>query len=113
MFPGGDDEKETLDGIDLTWFDKTSQRLKAGTHAFKASRRILIDKTSGKSKRPLTVGSPRDKIIQEGMRAILSSIYEPQFSNSSYGFRPGRSCHMALKEVKGWKDCNWFIEIDY
>lgn len=112
LSPGGDDEKETLDGIDLTWFDKTSQRLKAGTHAFKASRRILIDKTSGKSKRPLTVGSPRDKIIQEGMRAILSSIYEPQFSNSSYGFRPGRSCHMALKEVKGWKDCNWFIEID-
>lgn len=112
MSPGGDTKQETLDGIAENWFHKATQQLKAGTYNFKASRRVLIDKSSAEGKRPLTVGSPRDKIIQEGMRAILSTIYEPQFSNNSYGFRPGKSCHMALKEVKGWKDCSWFIEID-
>jgi len=50
--------------------------------------------------RPLTVAPPRDKIVQEVLRLILEVVYEPTFLDQSHGFRPARSCHTALKEVK-------------
>lgn len=89
---------ETLDGISSSWIDKTSESLKNQSFQFKPVRREFIPKANGK-KRPLGIPSPRDKIIQEAMRAILEVIYEPVFLNSSHGFRPKRGCHTALKEI--------------
>jgi group II intron reverse transcriptase/maturase len=59
----------------------------------------MIPKANGKM-RPLTVAPPRDKIVQEVLRMILEVIFEPTFSNHSHGFRPTRSCHSALRQIK-------------
>lgn len=64
----------------------------------------MIPKPGKKNKRPLTIGNPRDKIIQEAMRGILAAIYEPKFLDCSYGFREGRGAHDALRTIKQWKD---------
>ena len=54
-----------------------------------------------------------DKLVQEAIRLILEAYYEPQFRDSSHGFRPQRSCHTALKRVKEqWTGAKWFIEGD-
>jgi group II intron reverse transcriptase/maturase len=76
------------------------------------SRIINIPKASGGT-RPLSIGTPRDKIIQEAMRMILEAIYEPNFSDNSHGFRPLRSCHSALKAFyTNFQDSQWLIEGD-
>jgi group II intron reverse transcriptase/maturase len=51
-------------------------------------------------------------LLQEVLRSILESYYEPQFSDSSHGFRPNRGCHTALSEIQTWKGTKWFIEGD-
>jgi retron-type reverse transcriptase len=47
----------------------------------------------------LSVGPPRDKIVQKAMALTLETIFEPKFLNNSYGFRPKRGVHAALKEL--------------
>lgn len=59
----------------------------------------MIPKSGKYEKRPLNVGSPREKIIQKGLQVILEAIYEPDFLNCSYGFRPNRSTHSALRAL--------------
>ena len=66
---------------------------------------------------PVTVASPRDKIVQEVIHMILEAIYDspygPYFHGSSHGFRPNRSCHTALKEFRRkWTGVVWIIEGD-
>lgn len=103
---------ETLDGLNWEWILETSQLLKSGNFDFTPSRRIQIPKASG-GKRPLSIGSPRDKIVQEAMRMILEAIYEPHFSEYSHGFRPARSCHSALKTFyTKFQGAQWLIEGD-
>ena len=54
-----------------------------------------------------------DKLLQEVMRRMLEAYYEPQFSDRSHGFRPGRGCHTALREIyRHWRGTVWFIEGD-
>lgn len=63
--------------------------------------------------RPLGIPTLKDRIVQEVLRSILEAIYEPTFSNNSHGFRPGRSCHTALKQVNTrFKAAKWYIEGD-
>src|SRR5690606_10315281 len=65
------------------------------------------------SQRPISVPGWSDKLVQEVMRSILETYYEPRFRNSSHGFRPNRSCHTALTKIKEtWKGTKWFIEGD-
>lgn len=97
MTPGTD--SYTLDGIDIKWFERVSQELQTGTFCFKPSKRVEIPKSNGGS-RPLGVVTPRDKIIQEAMRMVLEAVFEPNFSKHSHGFRPKRSCHSCLREIK-------------
>lgn len=61
----------------------------------------MIPKPKG-GLRPLGIPSPRDKIVQEIIRMMLESIYEPLFKNSSHGFRPKRSTATAIFEVRKW-----------
>jgi len=106
---------ETLGGISKLWFIYAAERLKLGTYKFSPTRRLDIPKRSGET-RQLSVGGPRDKIIQEAVRLLLEYIYEHKlrmFHDASHGFRPGRSCHTALKSIKyGWIGIPWYIEFD-
>jgi len=104
--------KDTLDGIQTEWFDKTSKSFKNGSFNFKPARRSYIPKPNGKL-RPLTIPSPKDKIVQEGMRFLLEIIFEPTFRNSSHGFRPNRGCDTALNDIRmKFGETKWFIEGD-
>lgn len=100
---------ETLDGISKENFSELSESLKRGTFRFKPGRRIQIPKASGGT-RPLTIASPRDKIVQEAIRIILNMVYEPTFLDTSHGFRPERGCHTALRETQiKFKSAAWVI----
>lgn len=86
--------------------------MRNGNYNFRPSRRIYIPKADGR-KRPLSIPSPRDKIVQEGMRMLLEIVFEDSFSNFSHGFRPGRGCHTALNQIKTtFQGVNWYIEGD-
>lgn len=110
MTPGIDKEI-TLDGISNQLLGTIAETLQNGTFQFKPARRVYIPKSNG-STRPLAIASPRDKIVQEAMRLVLEPIFEPTFSHSSHGFRPGRSCHSALKEISKWNGITWALEGD-
>jgi len=89
---------DTLDEISPTVIDDIISRLKSEAFQFTPGRRLQIPKASGGT-RPLTVGSPRDKLVQEIIRMVLEAIYEPCFVPQSHGFRPGKSCHTALRSI--------------
>lgn len=104
--------KETLDGITLSWFEETANTMQNGIFQFSPSRRIYIPKSDGK-KRPFTIPSPRDKIVQEAMRLLLMLVFEGDFSKNSHGGVSGRGCHTALNQIKmEFAHDNWFIEGD-
>jgi retron-type reverse transcriptase len=58
-------DSETMDGISIAWLSETISQLRIGTFQFRKGGRFHIPKSSGKGTRPLTIGSPRDKVIQE------------------------------------------------
>src|SRR5713226_5729580 len=64
-------------------------------------------------KRPLGISEGNDKLLQEVVRTILETIYEPIFEESSHGFRPGRSPHTALEGIKHeWQAVKWLVDMD-
>jgi group II intron reverse transcriptase/maturase len=106
-------DTQTLDGIDLNWVQSTSKLLLAGKYKFKAARRVYIPKKGKDKKRPLTISSPRDKVVQQAMYLVLNAIYEPSFLDSSHGSRPGKGNHTALKSIKlKFHGARWCIEAD-
>jgi len=92
-------DSETLDGIDLKWFEQTSKSLLNESYSPRPVRRVQIPKPNGKT-RPLGIGSPRDKIVQQALKLVIEPILEKIFQDSSHGFRPKRGCHTALKTIR-------------
>ena len=102
----------TIDGMSMKRIDSLIQRLKDFSYQPKPARRTYIPKANGKM-RPLGIPAFDDKLVQEVVRMILESIYEPTFQNSSHGFRPKRSCHTALQYIKrNYTGVKWFVEGD-
>lgn len=102
----------TIDGMSMKRIDSLIQKLKDFSYQPKPARRTYIPKANGKM-RPLGIPAFDDKLVQEVVRMILESIYEPAFQNSSHGFRPKRSCHTALQYIKrNYTGVKWFVEGD-
>ena len=81
-----------------TNIQKLIKRMKTGKYYPQLVRRVYIFKGEGKM-RPLGIPALEDKIVQMGITRILNAIFEPNFLDCSYGFRTGRSCHQALKQL--------------
>ena len=108
----GSDPNDTIQGMSVARIDAIVQQLHDGVYRWKPARRIYVPKANGQ-KRPIAIPCWSDKLVQEAIRLILEAYYEPQFRDCSHGFRPQRSCHTALKQVKTqWTGTKWFIEGD-
>ena len=89
----------TIDGMGNERIERIILSLKDRSYQPKPARREYIAKKNSSKKRPLGIQSGDDKLVQEVVKMILESIYEPVFSNKSHGFRPNRSCQTALKQM--------------
>ncbi len=77
--------------------DDLITRLKTKQYKPLPARRVYIPK-DGKKKRPLGISAIENKIVEKGVKTILESIYEQDFSDRSYGFRPNLNCHLGLSK---------------
>lgn len=78
--------------------DKLVERLRKKSYKPQPARRVEIPKDNGKT-RPLSIYCYEDKLVQEALRRILEAVFEPHFYDEMMGFRPNRSCHMALRKL--------------
>jgi group II intron reverse transcriptase/maturase len=90
---------ETMDGMSLERLKRLRDSVYSEKYTFKNVKLVYIPQAYGK-RRPLGLPTANDKIVQEVMRMILEAIYEPSFSELSFGFRLGRGCHDALSHVE-------------
>ncbi len=110
MTPGA--TQETVDGMSMGRIGRIIDAMRHERYRFAPVRRVYIPKKSGKL-RPLGLPTWSDKLVGEVVRLLLEAYYEPTFSDHSHGFRPGRGCHTALREVANtWTGTTWFIEGD-
>jgi len=76
-----------------------ARTLKEGSYQPAAVRRVMIPKPGSKEKRPLGIPTVRDRVVQKALLATIEPIFEREFADQSYGFRPGRGCKAALRRV--------------
>jgi retron-type reverse transcriptase len=102
----------TADGMSEAEIGEIIELMRFERYRFAPARRVYIPKKNGRL-RPLGIPSWRDKLVGEVVRLILEAIYEPSFSSRSHGFRKGRGCHTALRQIsETWTGTVWFIEGD-
>lgn len=97
-----------VDGITVRHFDKDSrarllavkEHLKEGTYQPKPVKRVWIPKPGSSEKRPLGIPIVGDRVVQTATRMVIEPIFEAEFAEHSYGFRPGRGCKDALRRVE-------------
>jgi group II intron reverse transcriptase/maturase len=105
-----------LDGINLKDLNKISQDTLSGKFKFSPVRHVIISKAGKTELRLLGVINTREKIIQKAIEMIITFVFEKVFLDCSHGFRPGHSCHTALKhiqlKVNNASTYSWVIEGD-
>jgi len=94
--------------------EKLSQSLLEGRYRPQEILRRWIPKLGG-GQRPLGIPTIRDRVVQGALRSVLEPIYEWDFAPHSYGFRPGRGCRDALRQVQGLLDrgYTWIVDADF
>ena len=91
------------------------QRAKSGSYVAPPVRRVHIPKGDGSQTRPIGIPTFEDKVLQRAVAMVLEAVYEQDFLDCSYGFRPGRSAHQAVRAVQSWAvrtAGRWVLEVD-
>lgn len=112
-----------IDKVNIPAFEKVAeaelarlhQELKEGTYRPMPVRRMHIPKKGKPSeKRPLGIPAIRDRVCQQALKNRLEPIFEPLFSESSFGYRPGRSTHQAMRKIyrELMDGCEWVVDAD-
>jgi group II intron reverse transcriptase/maturase len=97
------------------WLADLLDRAKSGRYQAPPVRRVHIPKGTGPETRPIGIPTYEDKVLQRAVVKVLETVYEQDFLDCSYGFRPGRSAHQALTAV--WQQTMamgrcWIVEVD-
>ncbi len=112
-----------IDGNTIKWYEEEygverllgeiSEELKSGTYRAPEVRRAYIAKPGRKEKRPLGVPTVKDRIVQAAMKLVIEPLYEADFLDCSYGFRPKRSGTQAAAQVHKVSNTHkWFVDVD-
>jgi retron-type reverse transcriptase len=110
-----------VDGVTIARFDEglehyldvLHRQLKDGRYRPRPVKRVEIDKPGTTKKRPLGVPTVMDRVCQQALVQVLSPIFEPAFREASFGYRPGRSAHMAMRRI--WRQlgqAEWIVDGD-
>ncbi|MFQ5538702.1 MAG: group II intron reverse transcriptase/maturase [Gemmatimonadota bacterium] len=114
--PGIDDQTAAEYAKDLEGnLQSLLDRFKSGRYQAPPVRRVLIPKAGGKGTRPIGIPTFEDKVLQRAVAMVLEAVYEQDFRDCSYGFRPGRSAHQALEAL--WRAATavgggWVLDVD-
>jgi len=95
-----------------TEWPRIREELLKGTYEPMPVRQVEIPKPSGKGMRPLGIPTVLDRMIQQAILQVLTPIFDPHFSESSYGFRPGRCCQDAVKAAQGYVGSGYRFMVD-
>jgi RNA-directed DNA polymerase len=89
-------------------------RLKAGKYQFKPARRVLIPKPGRPKERRLGIPTVMDRIVSQSTHIRLAELFEPEFTRSNFGFRPGKSQQQAIGQMREWirEGREWAVSID-
>lgn len=90
------------------------EKLKAGTYRFKPARRVLIEKEGTSKKRKLGIPVVMDRVVSQSMNLVCEAIFAPDFTESNFGFRRGKSQHQAIWHVQDIvrEGYEWGVSID-
>lgn len=94
--------------------NRLERALKENTYSPQAIRRTWIPKPGTTERRPLGIPTVRDRVVQTALRNVIEPIFEQEFANGSYGFRPQRGCKDALREVdrRLKEGYHWIVDAD-
>ena len=106
-------EIDELDGYIRGNWESIKEQIRKRSYTPQPVRRVEIPKSNG-SKRKLGIPTVMDRVIQQGIAQVVSPMCEPLFSGNSYGFRPNRSCEMAIREMLVFlnEGYEWIVDID-
>jgi RNA-directed DNA polymerase len=111
-------DRQTIDEVERygasRMLDELASDLKAGDWRPLPARRVFIPKPGTDEQRPLSIPTVRDRIVQAAMKTVIEPVFEADFLDCSFGFRPKRSTHDALQVLidEAWRGRRWVVETD-